>query len=278
MAWNVAGAIPLMTSRHPGPIAWIVGTLGVCAPALLAASHAAPAPTFSKEVAPILFKHCAICHRPGEIASGLSLLSYDTAQPRAAAIKAKVLKRAMPPWPADPSGSVKFRNDARLSRQEIDTLVAWADAGAPRGNDADLPPLPTTAQRWLHPQGRAPDAVVSLPEFAMPASGEIPYIQQLIKVPFSEDKWVVAIQVLPWQSLPAASHGDHRGRIARRGETRGSECIRNARPAAWGTERCTRDLSTCSYRSRQFGSLRYARSLHAGHDFRDVSGRQRQGC
>jgi hypothetical protein len=155
-------------------------------------------PTYNKEVAPILFKNCAKCHGSGEIGSAVALLSYDTARPWAKSIKEKVLLREMPPWPADPNASMKFRNDARLSQQDIDTLVAWVDAGAPKGNDSDLRPLPQRAQGWLQPQGLAPDAVISLPgDFQVPAKGEIPYIRFLAKVPFSEDKWVVATQVRP---------------------------------------------------------------------------------
>lgn len=155
------------------------------------------APTFNKDVAPILFKNCAKCHRPGEIASAVSFLSYDTARPWAKSMKEKVLLRKMPPWPADPNESVKFRNDPRLSQQDINTLVAWVNAGAPKGADADLPPMPKFPQGWLHPKGLAPDVIVSLPEFQAPATGEIPYLRYLSKVPFSDDKWVVASQTLP---------------------------------------------------------------------------------
>jgi hypothetical protein len=155
-------------------------------------------PTFSKDVAPILFKNCTKCHRPGEIASTIPLVSYDTARPWAKSIKEKVLKREMPPWPADPSGSLEFRNDPRLHQRDIDTLVAWVNAGAPKGNDANLPALPKFSQGWLHPQGLAPDAVVSLPrEFLVPASGEIPYLTYFAKVPFPEDKWIAASQTRP---------------------------------------------------------------------------------
>src|ERR1700722_6191238 len=86
-------------------------------------------PTFSKDVAPILFARCASCHRPGEVASAFPLLSYDNARSEAESIKKKVVRREMPPWPADPAKSLKFRNDPRLTQQEIDTLVAWVNAG-----------------------------------------------------------------------------------------------------------------------------------------------------
>src|SRR5271163_1284637 len=135
-------------SRPIRRLLWIVAAIPLFALALPENAPAAdsPAPTFDKEVAPILFEHCVNCHRPGEIGSAVSLLTYDTARPWADSIKEKVARREMPPWPADPSHSMKFRNDPLLTQQEIDTLVAWADAGAPKGNDADLPPAPTFAQ------------------------------------------------------------------------------------------------------------------------------------
>ncbi len=127
----------------------------------------------------------------------MPLVSYDAVKPKAQSIKEQVLKREMPPWPADPNSSAKFRNDPRLSQQDVDTLVAWVDAGAPRGNPSDLPPMPSFTQGWEQLNGRAPDAVVALPEYAAPATGEIPYIQRRVKVPFPDDKWIVAMQVLP---------------------------------------------------------------------------------
>jgi hypothetical protein len=163
------------------------------------AANAAPV-TFCHQVAPILYKHCANCHRPGQIASASPLLTYADAAKWTDAIKEKVSRREMPPWPADSSRSAKFSNDPRLTQQEIDALIAWVDSGAPKGDDADLPPPPHFAEGWLHPKGLAPDLVITLPETRLPADREIPYLRTLIKVPVSEDKWVVAMQVLPGNS------------------------------------------------------------------------------
>src|SRR5438045_447849 len=93
--------------------------------------HAASpnAPTFSKDVAPILYKNCASCHRAGEIAP-MSLLTYEDARPWAKSIREKVSLGQMPPWHATQSHGT-FANDRRLSAAEKDTLVRWADGGAP---------------------------------------------------------------------------------------------------------------------------------------------------
>src|SRR5882757_10772500 len=102
----------------------------------MSAAMILPAQTFTKDVAPILQKNCQVCHRPGE-AAPFSLLTYEQARPWAKAIKAAVVQRKMPPWFADPHYG-KFLNDASLPQNEIDTVKAWADAGAPQGNPKDM--------------------------------------------------------------------------------------------------------------------------------------------
>src|SRR4051794_23327985 len=113
----------------------LIARLGLAWALLIAADQQANAgPTFTGDVAPILFRKCASCHRPGE-AGPMPLLTFEQARPWAKAIKAKVLNREMPPWGADP-GIGEFRNSRALSRPELDTLVAWVDSGAPRGEGA----------------------------------------------------------------------------------------------------------------------------------------------
>jgi len=150
--------------------------------------------TFNADVAPIVFQHCVACHRDGESASAEPLTTFDSVKKLADRIRSTISNREMPPWPADPDGSVSFRNDPRLSQADIDTVVRWVDAGTPQG-DTPLPPLPSPSSHWDNPLGRAPDAVISLPAFTVEAQGEIPYIEQLMKVPYTEDKWVIAMQM-----------------------------------------------------------------------------------
>ena len=149
------------------------------------------APTFTRDVAPIMFTKCASCHRPGEVAP-MALLSYADARPWASAIKQKVSTRAMPPWHADPAHGT-FRNDLRLSDREIDTIVKWVDGGAREGDPSALPALPKFPEGW---QIGKPDAVFEMTQdFEIPASGEIAY--QYFEVPtnFTEDKWMQAGEV-----------------------------------------------------------------------------------
>jgi mono/diheme cytochrome c family protein len=169
------------------------------------AAESGKTPTFTKDVAPILFKNCLRCHGASGIASRYALASYEDAFGRAQVIKEKVSTRQMPPWPADPEKSLKFRNDARLSQAEIDTIVAWVDGGAPKGNDADLPAIEKFQQGLAQVDGRKPDLVIALSgDVHLPATGELPYARQLIQLPFRGDRWVIATETEP--TNPAVVH------------------------------------------------------------------------
>jgi hypothetical protein len=181
------GVPTLMNIRYLAAI----GAAGVVA---YAHAYAAPAvPTFSKDVAPILYAKCASCHRAGEMAP-MSLLTYEDARPYARAIRTRVADGVMPPWHADaPHGT--FRNDRRLTDAEKDTIVRWADGGAPKGDPKDLPPAPAFADGWTIGK---PDAIISMPKpFDVPASGTIPYQYFAAPTNFTEDKWVQAIEIRP---------------------------------------------------------------------------------
>lgn len=153
----------------------------------------APAgPTFAKDVAPILYANCISCHRPGEVAP-MALRTYDEVRPWARSIKDKVAKRLMPPWFADPAHGT-FKNDARLSQQQIDTIVTWVDAGAPRGNPADEPKVPVLTEGW---QLGEPDHIITLPTVNIPAEGGDIFPTPNITIDIPEDRWVRAIEIRP---------------------------------------------------------------------------------
>ena len=151
------------------------------------------APTYSKDVAPILQKHCETCHRPGE-AAPFSMLTYETTRPWAGAIKLAVRQKVMPPWFADPEVG-HFSNERSLSPEEINTLVAWATAGAPEGDPADLPHPANFVEGWGIPK---PDITFQLPkEFAVPKSGMVEYQYAIVPTGFTKDTWVQAAEVRP---------------------------------------------------------------------------------
>lgn len=142
----------------------------------------ADAPTFSKDVAPILFKHCAACHRPGEVAP-FPLLTYQDAAKRAKHLVEVTADRRMPPWLPEP-GKHRFLDERRLSDAELNALKRWAESGAKEGNPKDLPPAPKFTDGWQLGQ---PDLVVKMPKpFTVPADGADIY--QGFAIPISMDK------------------------------------------------------------------------------------------
>jgi len=159
--------------------------------ALSASAAAQTTPTFSKDIAPLFNKDCASCHRSGEIAP-MSLLTYEQARPWAKSIKARVASGQMPPWQSDdPHGT--FLNDRRLSDAEKSLIVRWVDAGAPKGNPKDLPPVPKFPEGW---QIGKPDAVFSMDKpYEVPATGVVEYQYFTVPSNFTEDKWIQAIEV-----------------------------------------------------------------------------------
>src|SRR5262245_21972897 len=111
----------------------VIGTAALPRPASAQTSAAGDKPlTFTKDVAPIFQEACEVCHRPGNIGP-MSLVTYEEVRPWVRSIKARVASREMPPWHLDKGvGIQKFINDRSLSDQQIDTIVRWVDAGAPR--------------------------------------------------------------------------------------------------------------------------------------------------
>src|SRR4051795_8315909 len=132
---------------------------------------AQPTPTFNKDVAPILYKNCTNCHRAGEIGP-MALVTYKDARPWAKSIATRVANGTMPPWHADPAHG-QFLNDRSLKPTERDTILKWANGGAPEGDPKDLPPVRKFADGWM--MGK-PDAVFTMQEdYPIPAAGTVDY-------------------------------------------------------------------------------------------------------
>jgi len=103
--------------------------------------------TFSKEISRLIYKRCATCHHEGGAA--FSLLTYDEARPWAKAIKEEALERRMPPWEAV-KGFGEFRDDRGLTEEELETISAWVEGGAPEGDPKYLPSRPKLTA-WQDP-------------------------------------------------------------------------------------------------------------------------------
>jgi hypothetical protein len=188
--------------------AWSCGVLWVAVAMIVlpasAASQDANSVTFSS-VAPILNANCVECHRPGSVAP-MSLLTYEDARPWASLIKYNVESRIMPPWPLDVGAGIQsFKNDRSLSREDIQTIVQWVDAGSPQGDPADLPPpldLPDWNDQWAFEEelGRPPDVYVVSPEYTVIANGmdqwpSITPVEITQELGVTGDRWIRAVEL-----------------------------------------------------------------------------------
>lgn len=159
----------------------------------LAAAFAGDTPTFTADVAPIVFDNCTQCHRPGQ-AGPFALETYEDVQKRGAFIAAVTASRYMPPWHAS-DADVAYAGDRRLSDEEIATIKKWVDAGMPEGDPAKLPAKPTFAEGW---EMGEPDVVAVMDEpFDVPADGPDIYQYFVLDIPIDEPKWIRAIEYQP---------------------------------------------------------------------------------
>jgi hypothetical protein len=100
----------------------------------------------------------------------------------------------MPPWFADPHYG-KFSNDRTMPQRDIDTIVAWVNAGAPEGDPKDLPKPLHFIEGWNIGK---PDLTVTMPaKYEVPAAGTIDYQYILVPLNLTEDKWVQMAEVRP---------------------------------------------------------------------------------
>ena len=201
--------------------------LGVGAFLLLGGAGSAAAQssdvTFHKDVEPILQRGCQICHRPGAIAP-MSLVTFEDTRPWARSIKRYVESREMPPWYIDRRiGIQEFKDDPSLTDQEIATIAAWVDAGAPRGNPADAPPAMTFPgpEDWRMGE---PDLIVPMPEpYILSAEGPDEFPNILADPGLTEDRYIKAVELKPdAASLEVVHHATTHMTVFDEDLTRGS--------------------------------------------------------
>jgi len=198
---NVQSAmIDVRLSRVFGPLSPVSCLLGFVLSAALPAHLAAQAPTYAEHVAPILDRHCAVCHRPGGVGP-FNLLTYEDAQPRAAQLAAVTTRRYMPPWKPDPDvGS--FVGVRRVSDQQIEWMQRWAAAGAPEGDRSARPAPPTWTEGW---QLGEPDLVVRMKEpYTMAPDGLDVFRNFALSLPIDERRFIRAFELRP--SNPRVIH------------------------------------------------------------------------
>jgi hypothetical protein len=149
--------------------------------------------TFSEHIAPIIYKNCSSCHRPGE-AGPFSLLTYQDAKSRSTLMKFVTKTRFMPPWPAD-AAYTHFVDEKVLTQDEIDLIVRWVDEGCAVGDSSKIPPIP------VFPKGSqlgTPDLVIKFRDvYKIKGNNKDQFLLMRIPYEIPEDKFISVIEVIP---------------------------------------------------------------------------------
>src|SRR5271165_4347697 len=175
-------------------VAFAIGALSAkSAPRAARAANADAPVTFNRDIAPIMFRSCAICHRPGE-AGPFSLLTYADAKKHARQIADVTRSRAMPPWLPEPQ-ELKFADDLRLPDAEINLIQRWVEQGAVEGDAKDLPAQPKLVEGWRLGE---PDLILNAEKpLVLPPQGTDTYWNFIFPVPIHETRWVKAVEIRP---------------------------------------------------------------------------------
>ena len=160
--------------------------------------------TFTRDIAPIVFRNCSPCHRPGG-AGPFDLLSYDDVKTRGRLMVAVTQSRYMPPWQPEP-GYGEFIGERRLGDAQIEMLQKWVSQGAAEGDPADLPSVPEWPTGWLL---GPPDLIVTMPRPYMLAAeagsaGKDVFRTFVLPVPLESMRYVRALELRPGN--PKAVH------------------------------------------------------------------------
>jgi len=176
---------------------------------ILAAGQGAYSQTYTDEVASIINENCATCHREGGIGP-MQLTNYEQVRPWAPLISLRVANREMPPYAYDQHiGIQDLQGDWRLEQEEIDTIVAWVNAGAPYGDTDIVPQLPQfpDPDEWnFASEFGQPDLIIPSSPYDIPANGNDLWSKEYTQVGLTEDRCIKAVQVKPRGDAAAVVH------------------------------------------------------------------------
>lgn len=165
----------------------LIATLAV------AATAQSQTPTYTENIAPIIYNNCSKCHRAGQVAP-FTLTSYSDVKQRALTIASVTQSGYMPPWKAEPTWAA-FRDERRLTATQIALIRQWVAAGMPQGDPAKEPPLPTFTSDWQLGQ---PDLILEMPKaFTVPADGPDIYQNFVLQTGLTDERYIRAVEVKP---------------------------------------------------------------------------------
>jgi len=177
--------------------------------------------SYAETIVPILKENCIACHVQGGIAPW-AMSEYNLIKGFAPMMREVVRTKRMPPWHADPEIG-HWRNEVGISDKDTQTLIAWIEAGAPRGEGEDpLKEIAPLENKWT--LGK-PDLIVDIPAFEVPATGTVDYQFPSVANPYDKDVWVIAAEVIPGD--PKAVHHILAGSSEKQPKGRLSEIFEN---------------------------------------------------
>jgi len=204
---------------------WPVPLSSVAILAVCALDATAQPVTFTTDIAPIVFAHCASCHRP-EGSAPFSLLTYGDVQARARDIAASTRSRQMPPWKPEP-GYGEFAGVRRLTDAQIALIDRWVADGASEGDSRDMPSTPHWSSGW---QLGEPDLVLTMPQpYQLRANGDDVYRHFVIPIPTTSRRYVKA-----WELRVNNTHVVHHATMEF--DATGASRLRDARDPEPGYE------------------------------------------
>ena len=196
-------SLPLRIAFRAGALALIAAASlhgRALAQVTFASTGTAAEVTYAADVATIIQNHCVVCHRPGGIGP-MDLLTYEDARRYARRIREQVGSGLMPPYYYDRDiGIQQLQHDWRLTPEQISTVVAWVDQGAPLGDPADVPPLPdlNPPDEWAFvPEYGQPDLIIPSTPIDVPVGGMDMMHWPIVPSGLAEDRCIRAIQVKP---------------------------------------------------------------------------------
>ena len=165
--------------------------------------------TYTRDVAKIIQDNCQICHQLGQIGP-MSLTNYEEVRVWAPLIRMRVQEREMPPYQYDSHiGVQELKGDWRLDQKDIDTIVAWVDAGAPEGSPEYLPEpreFPPVGEWRLAAELGPPDHVIKSSKWDVPAAGQDLWWEPKVPSGITENRCIKAIETLPSAKAHGSTH------------------------------------------------------------------------
>jgi hypothetical protein len=154
-------------------------------------SNAQNTPTWSENIACIVYTNCTKCHNPNGIAPS-SFLDYNTTVPYAYSMKLAVNSKRMPPYPPDITYQ-RYTHERVLTQEEIDMISQWADGGAPEGNPANapVPPVYNSNQEIT-----APDLTFQIPTYSVNIVNDL-YRCFAVSSGLANDMFLTGFEVIP---------------------------------------------------------------------------------